>query len=138
MKCWKSEPKSTAKICFPEHCDGTEPGRDPDREVKTDGNGFDSVIRDFETLTESKRFPDCIQRLREISSKLKTNRGIIPPGLVWMTEECELTMVSYGSAKEKVFLGNGFHRTVSIGLLAKSERVEGIQVYIGTTKRLNK
>lgn len=60
---------------------------------------------------------------------MKLESGIIDAAFVWMTETRELAMADYTYESEGVFIGNGFHRMVSIGLKAKQEEVKGVKFW---------
>jgi hypothetical protein len=118
-----------SSVILPGHCHGLESGKSPDREVQPEGDSFQAVISAYEFYIQNARFPTCVQKIRDIIHQLKWNDGIIDAAFLWMTEERELANANYSDKKEGIFIGNGFHRMVSIGLMEKQKEVKGVKFW---------
>jgi len=119
-------------LILPHHAEGQEDGKSPDRPIQAGGDSFQNVITNFKFYMANSRFPFCCGRVTECGSKLVLVDEIIDPAFIWITDERSIANADHGTNQSGVFIGNGLHRMISIGLRSEVELVQGFKVYFGT------
>lgn len=122
-------------LVLPHHSVELEPGRDPDRPVKTGGDYFKRVITNYvEDYIPNKKFKDCYCKALSQGYKFfHTNDVELEADFLFVTNDKNIAHVTddYSSnyPSNSIFIGNGFHRMISYGLFIEKYGFRTIEVH---------
>ncbi len=122
-------------LVLPHHAVELEPGRSPDRPVKTGGELFNTIIQDYITnFIPNNRFVNCFTKATEQGKKFfNQNDGLLRADFIFVTNDKKIAHLNadYNSTYPSncIFIGNGFHRMIAYGLFINSNGFKPLEVH---------
>lgn len=123
------------KLVLPWHTGQREPNRDPDIVVKTGGKLFSLVIQDFiNNYLPKDRFPKTVKKVLSLKKKFyQTDSQSFKANFIFISNDREVahdsTHYDTTHGKDKLFIGNGFHRFVAYGISIEEFGFKPLEVY---------
>jgi len=127
--------RGVENLVLPHHAVEHEPGKDPDRSVKTGGKFFNQVIKDYiNNYIPNNRFVDCYTKAKSQNNRFFSKDNLIlGADFLFTTNKKDVADLNNGFSdnypKSSIFIGNGFHRMIAYGLFLKEYGFRPIQVH---------
>jgi len=129
------EKEDIEKLVLPWHSGQIEPNRRPDQVVKTGGQLFNLVIHDFiSNYLPNNRFPNTVMKVLDLKKTFyHADSQSIEANFIFISNDREIahdkTHYDTTHGKDKLFIGNGFHRFVAYGISIEEFGFKPLKVY---------
>jgi hypothetical protein len=121
-------------LVVPHHAVELELNKQPDRPVKTGGEAFTKVIRDYsQNYIPNLRFPKCGNKaLAQQSHFFNAAHSTLQAEFLFISNDRNYAHPGHyddSHGEDKIFIGNGFHRFIAYGLWISQYGFKLIEVY---------
>ncbi len=136
LKCYLGALTDTGldNLILPHHAAAHESGREPDREVKSGGQGFHIVIENYrKNYIPNQRFPESTKKIASQQYHFfAAEDSLLRADFLFVSNDKELAHKEHydtSHGENKIYIGNGFHRFVAYGLWISQNGFKPLEVY---------
>lgn len=121
-------------LVLPHHAVEHEPGKSPDRPVKTGGEYFTTVIEDYiSNYIPNQRFEACYTKaMKQGDSFFDSEDEYLRADFLFVTNNKNIAHLNadYNSQYPSncIFIGNGFHRMIAFGIFTNANGFKPLEI----------